>query len=74
MDTKLLGRSAILVRGGNYSEGLLRGTPEKGFSGEMEKGFSEELLGGSSRARRREVVRTSLLAETLRRWKNKSYE
>jgi hypothetical protein len=66
----------VLVRGGN-SEGVLGGTPRRVFSCEAEtprKGFSEELVGGSSRARRKEVMRKSLLRETLRGWKNKSYE
>jgi hypothetical protein len=36
MDTNLLGRGALLVRGGNYSEGLLKGTPWRVFSCEAE--------------------------------------
>jgi hypothetical protein len=61
----------LLVRGENSSEGQLEGTSRKGFSCEEEtsrKTFSCEAE--STQARRKEVVRTSLLRETLQEWKN----
>jgi hypothetical protein len=44
-----------------------------------ERAFSQKLFGDGKTSRMNrvatsEVVRTSLLGETLRRWKNKSYE